>query len=324
MSRGRVCLTPDTNLTAIIGKLRAWATITPRTPVDLHELCFSYRSVGTMGLPRDIIEEVLRFHHKDLRTLKACSLTSRALFSAVRGLIHRRVALTPWRNYPPCKLVDRIAARVLPGRTGPEPHSRYLSMAEKLGLLGYAREVSINIGEPLVPETLDAHFPQFGSFTQIQTLKMTHLDLTRFLPTFKRYFAQFVPTLRSLHLPHASGGVHDALRFICNFPHLDDLYLPSPLIYRVVPAKLSAKYSPPLRGVLVLEGWISTPIRFRFLLKIPGGLHFRAIHATRVDKTDLEEILVGCSSTLEVLSFYPLLRKFARRYLPSCGIRVDH
>jgi len=74
------------------------------------------------------------------------------------------------------------------------------------------------------------------------------------------------------------GGVYEVLEFICKFPHLDDLSLtlPSPHCVGVLP-ELSMENSPPLQGMLVLRGWGSTTARF--LLEIPGGLHFRSIDA---------------------------------------------
>ena len=284
----------------------------PRTSADLHGLCVSYQCVGIMGLPRDIIEDIVYFHRKDTRTLKACSLTCRALFSAVRGLIHGRVRLSKWRNYPPCKLVDRIAAKVLRGTSATdchEAHRRYLSTTGKYGLLGYTRDFYIDIGQGFPPETLEAYLPHFRYLTQVHTLRISGgFDVARFLPNFERYFSQFVPTLRSLHLPYVMGGVHEVLEFICKFPHLDNLsFSPSASHYVEVPPRVSVDDSPPLRGKLVLRGWASIPARF--LLKIPGGLHFRLVNLGGVDKAELDEILFACSSNLEVFCFRPRSRK---------------
>jgi len=310
--RGELLLSTDTNLTTITAKkLRSWVII-PRTVVDLRGLCVSYRCVGTMGLPRDIIEEILYFHHEDLSTLKACSLTCRALFSAVRGLIHARVRLWMRRDYPPRKLVDEIAAKVLRGRRV-EAHLRYLSKVGKYGLLGYAREVYIDIGLHLAPETLDTYLPYFRSFTQVHTLRISGSDLARFLPAFGQHFGQFVPTLRSLHIPHVMGDVHEVLEFVCGFPHLDDLSLVQAVPYCVNgPPRSCVEHAPSLRGRLAIRGWASTPAQL--LLKVPGGLHFRSINATGVDKAELDKILVACSSDLEALSFRPRSRKFTQSY----------
>ena len=287
----------------------------PRTKVDLYGLCVSYRYVGAMGLSREIVEEILRFLHEDIRALKACSLTCRALFSAARRPIHGKVRLATWKVYRPYGLVDRIAAKVLRGRRIHEAHMRYLSMAGKHGLLGYARELIIDVGSSLAPETLEVYLPEFRSFSQVQTLRISHFDLKNFLPLFERCFAQFVPTLRSLHLPDVVGGNHEVLEFICKFPCLDDLSLTLSSSYCVdVPPRLSTEHSPPLKGKLILRGWGSTPARF--LLGIPGGLHFRSIDAGGVDKAELDEILVACSSTLEEFSVYPRSCKFAQHNHP--------
>jgi len=218
------------------------------------------------------------------------------------------------RNYPPCKLVDRIAAKVLPGRRATEDwyevHMRYLSTVGKYGLSGYVREVDIETGQTLAPKTLEAYLPYFRSFAQVHTLKISGVDLARFLPAFGRYFGQFVPNLRSLHLPDLMGGAREILEFICKFPHLNDLSLipRSPHYYVGLPPRLSMEHSPPLRGTLVLKGWRSIPVRF--LLKIPGGLHFRSINAGGVDKEEMGGVLVACSSDLEVFSLRCQWRKF--------------
>ena len=302
----------DTDLNTItVRKLRDWVGTIPRTAVDLHGLCVSYQCVGAMGLPRDIIEEILHFHHGDMRTLKAYSLTCRALFSAVRGLIHGRVRLSLWRDYPPCEPMDGIVTKVLRGRRlrDHDVHMRYLSMAGKRGLLGYAREVDIDIGHSFVPETLDACLLHFHSFTLVHTLKIGGFNISRFLPAFGRYFAQFAPTLRSLHLPYVMGSAHELLEFVCKFSRLDDLSFTSSSSHRVgVHPRLSLEHSPPLRGTLVLRGLASIPVQF--LLKIPGGLHFRSIIAGGVDKAELDRILAACSSDLETLSLRSRSREF--------------
>jgi len=102
---------------------------------------------------------------------------------------------------------------------------RYLSEAGERGLLGYAREVYIEVGQSLIPETLEAYLPHFRSFTQVHTLKIDYSNPAKSLPAFGRYFAPFVLTLRSLHLPYVAGGVYELLEFICKFPHLDNLSL---------------------------------------------------------------------------------------------------
>ena len=270
--------------------------------------------MGAMGLPRDLIEEIIEYHHGDLGTLMACALTCRALFSAVRRLIHRKVKFSMWRSFPPEKLVDRIAERAFPGRRPKdwcEGHLRYLSMAGKRGLLDYAREVQIEIGPNFSPQSLEIYLPHFQSFTQVHTLRISSLNLTRFLPTFEACFAQFVPTLRSLYIPFVIGNTQDVLEFVCRFPHLEDLSLTlSSTRFVDTPLMFPLDHSPPLKGTLILRGTAMVPARF--LLEMPGGLHFRSVDVGAVGKVELEEILAACSSNLETLSLRPRSRKFTQ------------
>ena len=297
-----------------VRKLRGWVAIHLRGPADLHELCNSYGYVGAMGLPRDIVEHILCFLQEDIRTLKAVSLTCRALFSATRRLVYRKVRLVARGEYRPRKLVSRIAMRLLPTRKVHEAHTRRLSAAGKRGLLGYVKELIVCTGMGFSPETLEECLPQFRSFRQVETLRIHFFDLTGFLPFFERNFTQFVPTLRSLHLPDVVGDTYDVLEFICKFPHLDDLSLTLLSAHSTDPFRSLPlmEHSPPLRGKLTLRGWGSTSVRF--LLEIPGGLHFRSIDVGGIDKAELDEILEGCSSTLEVLSFFPRSSESALRY----------
>ena len=285
----------------------------PRSGVDLNELCISYRDVGAMGLPREIVEAILGFLHKDIKTLKACSLTCRALFSAARGSIHRKVKLTKEKVYPPPKLVDRIAAKVSQGQRDHEVHLRYLSMARKRGLLGYAQELVIDIRPSFTPEALKVYLPHFLSFVQVRSLEIRRLDLRSFLPVFERCFAQFVPTLRRLHLPDVVGNTQEVVEFTSKFPHLKFLTLtpPPPCHLGDTPPRSPTKRSFLTSGRLTLTGSASA----RFMLEIPGGLHCRTINASNVDKVELDKILVACSSTLEVFSFCPWPRKFTGRVL---------
>ncbi|KAF9777402.1 hypothetical protein BJ322DRAFT_1096874, partial [Thelephora terrestris] len=229
-----------------------------------------------MDLPRDVVEHILYFLCEDKRTLR---------------LIHRKIELATWKVYSPSKLADRVAVKVTPARSA--------------RLLGYARELIVAIGPSFSPETLETYLHQFRSFEQVQIIRIHRFDLTSFLPHFERYFTQFVPTLRSLHLPDVVGSDREVLEFICKFPRLDDLSLKlSSACSTDDPPRPSMELSPSLRGKLILRGWGSPPSRF--LLDIPGGLHFRSIDVGKVGKAYLDELLVACSSTLEELSFSPI------------------
>ena len=127
-----------------------------------------------------------------------------------------------------------------------------------------------------------------------------------FLETFDTYFANFVPTLRSLHLDTPMGDTRDILDFICRFPHLDDLTLemPSgdPFGWGSAPSPI-VKKMPPFRGRLKLT---NIDNRHGHLLQqltsLPGKRRFRFMDF-RSCTSDVEQpIIDACSGTLETIS----------------------
>jgi len=284
-----------------VRRFRGWCAATWFPSVDLQKLCDSYHGEGEMGLPRELIDKILRYNG-DLQTLKACSLTSRAFYSAARPLVHRRMTLgfgSVYRGSRSEKLPikDVLAqAEVF--------HARYLSEAEKRGLLrfGYVREVDLDldIGNP---ENV-LQLQHLRALETVHTLTIRSLDLRKILPIFDRCFSQFVPPLQSLNLELTRcGNPYQLMEFVCRFPHLDDLALIDPYNlygWRLADAPPGPRPQQPLSfgGRLVLKGGSHFA---RFLLDLPGGIHFHSIEASS-SLQDLAKLVVGCSSTLEVLS----------------------
>jgi len=256
-----------------------------------------------MGLPRELVDKIMR--HNDPQTLKACSLTSRAFYSSVRPLIHGRMVLgvrsairgsspySPFSDEDYTERADKF-------------HARYLSAVEGRGLLryGYVREVDLDLFELAHPEAV-LQLQQLRALETVRALTIDSLVLGKVLPIFDRCFSQFIPTLRSLRLQKTRcENTHQLMEFICRFPHLDDLALIS-LNLDDSPSTdsppgsegLRRKQPLPLRGDLVLGG--TSPVA-RFLSGVPGGIHFRSIEVESGQK-GLSELLVACSSTLEVL-----------------------
>lgn len=258
-----------------------------------------------MGLPRELIDEIMRYN--DPQTLERCSLTSRALYSAARPFIHKRMALgitSVIRGTHPENLplnrdapLDRAEVHL----------ARYLSEAEERGLLrhGYVREVCLylSIGNP---ENV-LQLRQLRALKTVHTLTIKQMDLPKLLPIFGRCFSQFVPTLRSLSLDETRyENANQLMEFVCQFPHLDDLELINPsgpdnLALADAPpgSKWSQPQQPlPFGGNLVLRG---CPPLVQCLLDISGGIRFRSIETVTCQK-NLAKLLVACSSTLEILS----------------------
>ena len=48
---------------------------------------------GCMGLPQELIDYIVDILHNDISTLKACSLTCKAMFASTRRLIHQGLCL---------------------------------------------------------------------------------------------------------------------------------------------------------------------------------------------------------------------------------------
>jgi len=210
-----------------VREFRGWYAATYAPSADLLQLCDSYHDEGEMGLPRELIDEIMRYN--DHQTLKSCLLTSRAFYSAARPFIHRWMALGIGsavrgfaRECMPLKNVD-------PLNNADVFFTRYLSAAEERGLLryGYVREVYLDLGIGNPEKT--AQIPQFRALETVHTLEIERLDLHKFLPIFDRCFSQFVPTLRSLSLESTRcENAYQLMEFVYRFPHLDDLELIDP------------------------------------------------------------------------------------------------
>ena len=282
-------------------EFRGWCAITYFPSVDLQRLCDSYHDKGEMHLPREIIDKILRCNG-DLQTLKICSLTSRAFYSAARPLIHRRMALgrdSVFRGSRSDNLpIDAVFAQA------DVFHARYLSTLKERGLLryGYIREVDLDlsIGNP---ESV-LQLQQLRMLETVHTLKIVGLDLHKIMPIFDRCFSQFVPTLQSLNLERPRcENVHQLMEFVFRFPHLDDLALINSFglsqFSDPLPGSkaLRPQHPLPFRGHLVLDG---TGILVKCLLDLPGGIRFRSIDVD-THQRDLARLPAACSSYLEVL-----------------------
>ena len=286
-----------------VRRFRGWCAATYFPSVDLPKLCDSYDGEGEMGLPRELIGEILRYN-RDLPTLKSCSLTSRAFYSAARPLIHRRMVLgvtSAVRGSRP----QRISSEDTINRAHVF-HARYLSTVEERGLLryGYIRELDLDLGIGN-PESV-LQLQQIRALETVHALKIERLDLHKILPIFDHCFSQFVPTLRSLRLGWTRcENAHQLMEFVYRFPHLDDLALinvcgpdgfrspdPPPGLKRPRPQRPL-----PFGGHLVLSG---TGPFIPCLLDLLDGIHFHSIDvSTRLQ--DLAKLPAACSSTLEVL-----------------------
>ena len=68
-----------------------------KEPIDLSPISSAIH-YGCMGLPQELVDYTMNMLHDDLRTLKACSLTCKAMFPSTQHLIHRTLCLTRQNN----------------------------------------------------------------------------------------------------------------------------------------------------------------------------------------------------------------------------------
>jgi hypothetical protein len=271
--------------------------------LDLSTLTIS----GTWkDLPQEVVDHIVFMLGNDLPSLKACSLACKTMFVSTRHIIHRKICLTWEKNWELLTVPER--QRYIRGeRQGIAV--RVLSSIAAHGLLQYARHLFININKNFTPANLQPLNHHFQRFDRIQELNIYRLDTPGFLETFDTYFANFVPTLRSLHLSAPAGDSRQILDFICRFPHLEDLSL-----------KISSgdshdwriwksgslpvvKSMPPFRGRLKLyeiTAWSGHLLQQ--LISLPGKRRFRSIDFRGCNAEVEQPIVDACSGTLESVS----------------------
>ena len=263
--------------------------------------------VGTWkDLPQEIVDYIVLMLRNDLNSLKACSLTCKAMFISTRRLIHSKICLSWEQNWEVLTLREK--QRYIRGdRQGIAV--KVLSGIAAHGLLPYGRRLFINLNRNFTPANLQPFNNHFQRFDQIQELRIYWLHTQGFLEQFGTFFANFVPTVRSLHLDTPTGATRDILDFICRFPHLDDLTFrmssDDPHDWRTwKSASLPiVKKMPPFRGRLKLHGigdWRGYILQQ--LVSLPGKRCFRFIDFSNCTSEAEQPIIDGCSNTIETLS----------------------
>jgi hypothetical protein len=264
--------------------------------------------IGTWkDLPQEIVDRIIFMLGNDLESLKACSLTCKAMFISTRRFIHRRIRLTSEKNWE--LLTLREKQRYIRG----DRHGiavKVLSGIAAHGLLPYGRQLSINIYKNFTPDNLQPFNDHFQRFDRIQELSIYWLHTPDFLEQFDTFFANFVPTLRSLHLDTPTGNTRDILDFICRFPNLDDLTFrvssQDSHDWRIWRSALlpAVKEMPPFRGKLKLHcvGEWRSPM-LQQLISLPGKRRFRFIDFRGCPfKTVEQPVVDACSGSIETLS----------------------
>ena len=184
-------------------------------PVDLLQISSAVHR-GCVGLPQELIDHIMNILHDDLRTLKACSLTCKAMFSSTRHLIHRKLYLTRQHN-------EKVPTRAELCQSPEYNVLRLISHMSECGLLQYTRQVHVRDPGIFIPDTLLPHILYFQSLDRVHTLTIEHYDTLLWAKHYKTCFVHFYPTLTSLTLSRPVGRCRALLRFARQFPNLETL-----------------------------------------------------------------------------------------------------
>ena len=255
-----------------------------------------------MGLPQEVVDRIVEILQNDMRALKACSLTCKAMFVSTRHLIHQTLHVTSdisQRIFTPeekkrCKRGGRR-----------ELELRLLSFLGERGLLKYTRHLNIRIGCGVPPDILEPHLQYFRSLDRIQTLAVHSYDATLWYDVHNVYFTQLYPTLTTLALHSPSGYYRCVLQFALQFPNLENLTFESPSeigwTWPVVSMPSIVTKSPPLRGHLRCGNLDLEDPRWtsEFAFDLPNGINFRSVEFRGVHWEHGQHILDGCASSLE-------------------------
>ena len=244
---------------------------------------------STFCVPYETVEMIVAYLTRDLRTLKACSLTCRSWYIAVAPHLHHTLTLTENK----------------PGFT--RGQLKPLSKLHKLGLVPHVKEIRVaqrHVMEPwfrpLAFSCRDLRY--FSAFANVHTLELQHLEVGRFIPGVKRYFGHFSSTLRSVRLGDPRCTPQHLSYFLSLFPNLDDIVIlrSAHLLDTTLPETELVPFSTPkLRGRLAVYFFDRVDVWTCFITLF-NGLRFRymdLLGSARCAPTLLE----ACAETLETL-----------------------
>ena len=282
----------------------AMEVILPGLPVvDLSSIAAAIH-YGCMGLPQELIDHIMDVLRNDFPSLKACSLTCKAMFASTRRLIHWTINLTERNNRN--VLTPEELRRHNWGNPCDHTQLSILSHMGEGGLLRYARRVRIHTHGRFTMGVLITHLHYFQSLDRVHTLSIAEFDAGSWLPHLHgTFFGHFYPTLTSLTLYEPLYNLHLLLQFVLQFPELENLCLVWPRSdgpkFNTDP---SVDHHPPLRGRLQLIGcdpvdrWPAD-----FVREFPNGMNFRMVELESFHGAYAQNVLDGCAHTLEDLTF---------------------
>ena len=256
-------------------------------PVDHRQISDTVHR-GCIGLPQELIDsimDILRIDG-DIRALKACSLTCKAMLASTQRLIHQTLRLTP-----------QNAQRII-NRDKSMDESRFLQ---------YTRRVHISMPRRFNQGILRPHLRHFQSLDRVHTLTIENYDAAAW---DNHYFAHLYPTVTSLAFHRPFSCYRVLLQFALQFPNLESLCIESLVFQERIrqdfDVPIIVDKLPPLRGHLRLAGINAvdqSPVAF--MRQLPNGINFRSVELDDFLGNSAQSILNLCVHTLEDLTIAP-------------------
>ena len=267
-----------------------------------------------MDLPQELVDYIMDMFYDDIRTLKACSLTCKAMFASTRHLIHQTLYLTPQNNQ---SILTQEEKSRYQGQDRLDIELRFLSYLGERGFLLYSQQVHIHGFQPLAPGILLPHLQHFQSLERIHTLLIDHYDTDLWATHYKSCFIHFYPTLTALILRHPFGRHQLVLQFALQFPNLENLSLEWPKSDHMqqdetIPPIIDQP--PPLRGhlrLVALSGALRWPTGF--VQELWNRINFRSVEIEESSAGYAQDMLNAGAGTIESLILVP--RGFGTREL---------
>ena len=257
-----------------------------------------------MGLPQELVDNIMDTLHDDISTLKACSLTCKSMFASTRRLIHQTLSLTDDNN----RSVLTFKERWRYAWEDPDVRLRLLSRMGERGLLQYARRVHYDSRLPFIPSILLPHLHHFQSLDHVHTLILASYIPVGWENDYTTYFVHFYPTLTSLTLRIPRGSYSLLLQFALQFPKLENLCIEQPagLGYGDPATPAIIDQSPHSRRHLRLAGDDTRILMGQeFDRGLPSKMSFRSVELDGFFGRRAQYTLNACACTLEGVTIIP-------------------
>ena len=233
-------------------------------------------------LPPEVVDDIIELLHDDRIALHRCCLVLKSWIPRARSHLFTKIKL------------DKKSSPKAWGELFPDPTK---------SPAGHVRTLFISGVDFQVEGAEESGWIQ--SF-----IKVTHFIVYGIKNAKLKFFHNFSPALKSLHVSSDSGPLSDILALACSFPLLEDLKYRNFQPIKSIDqggAAFQPLSSPAFNGTLTLEGYWLEAITIQ-MLNLSCGLHFKKI-VWRVHYTEHEgpefwwmrELVKSCSHALEYI-----------------------